>query len=238
MLRRITAANWVDPQSTLRYKVHMTDHDDPAPADENALGAREMLALIDTQTSAMRRAIEQQVKVYYFAWGIAWLVGYLVYWAGSPGSGSPIQLPLLPAVIVFGTLIAAAIVLSTVVGIRSNRGIKGTSDWVGTLYGLSWPILGTAIALVGVGMLRNGLSAELATMFFTSMYAIMVAALYLAGAMLWRSVDQLVIAIIFAFAAAVTPMFGHPGNLLGMGLIAGPALLVGGVIATIRYRKL
>lgn len=216
----------------------MTRHDDSASADESALDARQMLALIEGETSTMRRAIEQQVKVYYYAWGIAWLVGYLVYWAGSPGSGSPIALPFVPSVAVFGALILAAIVLSTVVGIRSNRGIKGTSDWVGTLYGLSWPILGTAIALVGVGMLRNGLSPELATIFFTSMYAIMVAALYLAGAMLWRSVDQLVIAIIFAVAAAVTPMFGHPGNLLGMGLIAGPALLVGGIIATIRYRRL
>lgn len=216
----------------------MADRDNTAPDDDSALDAREMLALIDGQTSTVRRALQQQVTVYYFAWGIAWLVGYLVYWAGSPGSGSPITLPYVPSVVVFGALILAAIVLSTVVGIRSNRGIKGTSDWVGTLYGLSWPILGTAIALVGVGMLRNGLSPELATIYFTSMYAIMVAALYLAGAMLWRSVDQLVIAIIFAFAAAVTPMFGHPGNLLGMGLIAGPALLVGGVIATIRYRRL
>lgn len=216
----------------------MNRPDDSASADENALDAREMLALIDTETSTVRRAIEQQVTVYYYGWGVAWLVGYLVYWAGSPGSGSPIQLPFVPAVTVFGILIFAGVVLSTVVGIRSNRGIKGTSDWVGTLYGLSWPILGTAIALVGVGLLRNGLSPELATIFFTSMYAIMVAALYLAGAMLWRSIDQLVIAIIFAFAAAVTPMLGYPANLLGMGLIAGPALLVGGVIASIRYRRL
>jgi hypothetical protein len=216
----------------------MTSYDDPASGDEHALDAREMLALIETQTSTVRRALELQVKVYYFAWGIAWLVGYLVYWAGSPGSGSPIALPYVPSVVVFATLIVAAIVLSAVVGIRSNRGIKGTSDWVGTLYGLSWPILGTAIAFVGIGMVRNGLSPALATILFASMYAIMVAALYLAGAMLWRSVDQLVIAIIFAFAAAVTPMFGYPGNLLGMGLIAGPALLVGGVIASIRHRKL
>lgn len=216
----------------------MTSHHDSAPDDDSALDAREMLALIDSQTSTVRRAFESQTLVYYYAWGVAWLVGYLVYWAGSPGTTSPIQLPYVPAVVAFGTLILAAAVLSAVVGIRTNRGIKGVSDWVGTLYGLSWPVLGTAIAAVGVGLLRNGLTPELATMFFTSMYAIMVAALYLAGAMLWRSVDQLVIAIIFAVAAGVTPFFGHPGNLLGMGLIAGPALLVGGVIATLRFRRL
>lgn len=215
----------------------MTRYDDDA-LDEDALDAREMLALIQSETSTVRRALERQVAWYYYPWGIAWLVGYLVFWAGSPGSGSPIVLPFAPAVIAFAALIAAGVAISTVVGIRFNRGIKGASAWVGTLYGLSWPILGTAIALVGVGLIRNGLTPELATIFFTSMYAIMVAALYLAGAMLWRSADQLVIAIIFVVAAGVTPLFGYPGNLLGMGLIAGPALLIGGVIATIRYRKL
>lgn len=208
------------------------------PAGDAPLDPREMLALIQGETATVRRALEGQTPIYYFVWGIAWLVGYLVYWAGSPGSGSPIELPFLPAVIVFGTLIFAAAVTSAIVGIRSNRGLKGTSEWVGTIYGLSWPILGGAIAFIGVALIRQGMTHDLATIYFTSAYAILVAALYLAGAMLWHSLDQLVIAIILAIAATVTPMFGYPGNLLAMALIAGPALLAGGVIAVIRNRRL
>lgn len=216
----------------------MTSDQRTDPADDAPLDPREMLALIQGETTAVRRALEAQTPVYYFVWGIAWLVGYVVYWAGSPGSGSPIVLPQLPATIAFAAFIVAAAVISAVVGIRSNRGIKGTSQWVGTIYGLSWPILGFAIASVGFSLIRQGMSPELASIYFTSSYALLVTALYLAGAMLWHSLDQLVIAIILAVAAGVTPMFGYPNHLLAMAFIAGPALLAGGVIATIRNRRL
>ncbi len=206
--------------------------------DDRPLEPREMLALLDGQTNTVRRAFEAQVPVYYYVWAFAWFVGYLVYWAGSPGSGSPVQLPAVPAIVVFAVLIAGAAVVSAVVGIRANRGIKGQSDWVGTIYGLSWPILGGAIAFVGVGLMRAGMTVELATIYFTSAYAILVAALYFAGAMIWRSLDQLVIGGILAIAAAVTPMVGYPTNLLAMALIAGPALLIGGIIATVRVRRI
>lgn len=212
--------------------------DQPTQPDDAPLDPREMLTLIQGETTTVRRALGAQTPVYYFVWGVAWLVGYLVYWAGSPGSGSPITLPLTPAVSIFGTLIAAAAAISTVVGIRSNRGIKGTSQWVGTIYGLSWPVMGTAVAMIGMGLIRQGMSVELATIYFTSSYALMVTALYLAGAAIWRSVDQLVIGLIIGVAATITPSFGYPGNLLAMALIAGPALLAGGVIAVIRNRRL
>ena len=211
---------------------------DNAAHDDAPLDPRDMLALIDGQTRTVKRAFAGQTPIYYFVWGFALLVGYLVYWAGSPGSGSPIALPFVPAVVVFSLLILGAAVVSAVVGIRVNRGIKGTSDWVGTIYGLSWPILGTAIAAVGMALIKAGMSSELATLYFTSAYALLIAALYLAGAMLWRSIDQLVIAIILAIAAAVTPWFDYPHNLLAMALIAGPALLAGGVINVIAMRKL
>ena len=210
----------------------------PRTDDDAPLDPREMLALIDGETSTVRRAFAMQTPIYYFVWGFAWLVGYLVFWAGSPGSGSPIVLPLTPAIIVFAALILAAAVTSAVVGIRVNRGIKGTSDWIGTIYGLSWPLLSTAIAMVGMALIRYGMSTELATLYFTSAYSLLVSALYLAGAMIWRSLDQLIIAVILAVAASVTPWFGYPHNLLAMALIAGPALLAGGVVALIRVRKI
>lgn len=217
----------------------MTQHDDPDrdAAGEAPLDPREMLALIQGETTTVRRALGAQTPVYYFVWGVAWLVGYLVYWAGAPGSGSPVALPSVPAVIVFAALIVAAAAISTIVGIRSNRGIKGTSQWVGTIYGLSWPVMGFAIGMIGMGLIRQGMSIELATIYFTSSYALMVTALYLAGAAIWRSVDQLVIGLIIGVAATVTPSFGYPTNLLAMALIAGPALLAGGVIAVIRNRR-
>ncbi len=212
------------------------DKPEDTPTDD--LRPEEMLALIEGETRGVKRAFTAQVPVYYFVWGGAWLVGYLLLWSAWEGSPAPVRLPLWIAVPVFAALILGGAITSAVVGVRSNRGIKGVSDFVGTVYGLSWPVLGGAIAAIGTAMLRSGASSDVIAVYYTSAYALLVGALYLAGAMIWRSADQLVIAGVMIVAAAVTGYFGAPGNMLAMALIAGPALLVGGIVAVIRLRRL
>lgn len=222
-------------QSTLRYKVHVTQHDD---SHDDELTLEQSLALIEGETRGVKRAFGIQVPIYYFVWGTAWLLGYLLLWAAWEGGPSPVTVPLAIAVPVFAALILGAAVTSAVVGIRSNRGVKGPSDFVGTVYGISWSILGGAVAAIGYAMINAGASNEAISIYFTSAYALVVAAMYLAGAMLWHDVDLLVIAVIMAATAAITGFFGAPGNMLGTALIAGCTLLVGGVIAVIRYRRM
>ena len=214
----------------------MTDHDDPQ--GDGGLTPEQSLALIQGETRSMKRLFGVQVPVYYFVWGGAWLVGYLLLWAAWPGSPSPVAVPLAVAAPVFAALILGAAVTSAVVGVRSNRGIKGTSDFVGTVYGISWAVLGTAAGAIGYALIRAGASDAAISIYYTSIYALIVGAMYLAGTMLWRSADQLVIAIVMIVAAAVTGFFGAPGNLLAMALIAGPALLIGGIIALVRLRRM
>lgn len=215
----------------------MTEHEEAAGADDD-LTPEQLLALIEGETRSMKRLFGVQVPVYYFVWGGAWLLGYLLLWAAWPGGPSPVAVPLAVAVPVFGALMLGAAVTSAVVGVRSNRGIKGVSDFVGTVYGISWAVLGTAVAAIGYALIRAGISDEAAAIYYTSGYALLVGAMYLTGTMLWRSIDQLVIAVVMIVAAAVTGFFGAPGNMLAMALIAGPALLVGGVIALVRLRRM
>lgn len=213
----------------------MTENDD---LESDGLTPEQSLALIQGETRSMKRLFGVQVPVYYFVWGGAWLVGYLLLWAAWPGSPSPVAVPLAVAAPVFAALILGAAVASAVVGVRSNRGIKGTSDFVGTVYGISWALLGGAVGTIGYALIRAGSSDAAVAIYYTSAYALLVGAMYLAGTMLWRSVDQLVIAIVMIVAAAVTGFFGAPGNMLAMALIAGPALLLGGVIALVRLRRM
>jgi hypothetical protein len=215
----------------------MTEREEAAGADDD-LTPEQLLALIEGETRSMKRLFGVQVPVYYFVWGGAWLLGYLLLWAAWPGGPSPVTVPLAVAVPVFGALMLGAAVTSAVVGVRSNRGIKGVSDFVGTVYGISWAVLGTAVAAIGYALIRAGVSDEAAAIYYTSGYALLVGAMYLTGTMLWRSIDQLVIAIVMIVAAAVTGFFGAPGNMLAMALIAGPALLAGGVIALVRLRRM
>lgn len=212
----------------------MNPRDDPS---DDRLTPEQSLALIEGETRGMKRLFGAQVPVYYFVWGGAWLLGYLLLWSAWPDSPSPVDVPIAVAAPVFAALILGAAIASAVVGVRTNRGIKGTSDFVGTVYGISWAVLGTAVGAIGYALIRAGASDAVVAIYYTSAYALLVGAMYLAGTMLWRSLDQLIIAIVMIVAAAVTGFFGAPGNMLAMALIAGPALLAGGVIALIRLRQ-
>ena len=216
----------------------MTEHTAAPDPDGDELHPERLLALIDDETRGMKRALAVQVPVYYFVWGGAWLLGYLLLWSAWPGSPSPVAVPGWLAIPGFAVLMLGAAITSAVVGIRSNRGIKGVSDFVGTVYGLSWPILGGTVAAIGYALVRAGISDDAAAIYYTSAYALLVAAMYLAGTLVWHSADQLVIALVMAVAAAVTGFFGAPANMLAMALIAGPALLIGGVIALVRLRRM
>ncbi|PZQ90750.1 MAG: hypothetical protein DI534_06035 [Leifsonia xyli] len=213
------------------------DHDDALDRDD-ALAPEQMLALIDGETRGIKRLRSAQAPVYYFVWGGAWLIGYLLLWAAWPGSPSPIAVPAALAGPLFAALMIGAAATSGVVGTRANRGIKGTSDFVGTVYGISWGVLGLAVGVIGYALIRAGMPNDAAAIYYTSGYALIVGAMYLAGTMLWRSPDQLIIAIVMIVAAIVTGFFGAPANMLAMALIAGPALLVGGVVALIRLRRM
>jgi hypothetical protein len=149
-----------------------------------------------------------------------------------------VAVPGWHAIPAYAVLKLGATLTSAGDGIRSNRGINGVTDFVGTIYGLSWPILGGTVAAIGYALVRAGISDDAAAIYYTSAYALLVAAMNLAGTLVWHTADQLVIALVMAVAAAVTGFFGAPANMLAMALIAGPALLVGGVIAVVRLRRM
>ncbi len=224
-------------QSTLRYKVDVQNDLDDSSLDDAPLDPAQMLALAADADRGIRRLAERQVPVHYFVWGGAWLVGYTLLWAAWEGTTSPIVVPMWLAAPVFALLLAGAAVVSGVVGARSTRGISGGSSVVGIVYGLSWMILGIPAGALGAALTRFTGDPDVGALYYPSVFALIVAALYLAGFMLWRSVDQLVIAIVLAATAGISPWFGAPANLLAVALIAGAALITGGIVAVIRNRR-
>src|SRR5690606_12679038 len=74
----------LDAQSTLRYKVRVAAQTNDSDADA-ALTPEQSLALIEGQTRGVKRAFGAQVPIYYFVWGGAWLLGYLLLWTAWEG---------------------------------------------------------------------------------------------------------------------------------------------------------
>lgn len=193
-----------------------------APEDQ-PLDPAEMLELLERQKLAVGLSYVRPVAVLYLIWGVAWLVGFLILWLGWVADWMP--MPVAGGV--FGILIVASIVTSGIVGTRIGRGVQGSSEYQGVVYGMSWPITGAAFAAVGVGLISQGMSTELASLYFPSAYALMVGILYLVGAALWNARSQLGLGLALIVIGSIAPFLGAPHNNLLMAIGGGGAFLIG-----------
>lgn len=190
--------------------------------------AREMLDLIDGQQRRVDRETRLPVVWLYAVWAFAWLVGFLALYLAVLGVFAPV-----PAGIVFGVLIVGSIVASGIIGSRIGRGLRGQSQFAGTVYGISWSVCSVAFALLGIGLVSQGMSGDLAGLFFPSAYALMCGTLYLAGAALWHDKVQLALGIALLVVGGLAPFLGLGPNLLVMA-IAGLVIYGTGAIVTLR----
>ena len=188
--------------------------------------ARDMLDLIDGQQRRVDRENRLPVVWLYAIWAFAWLVGFLALYLAVLGVFDPVA-----AGIVFGVLIVGSIVASAVIGSRIGRGLRGESQFAGAVYGISWSVCSIAFALLGFGLLSQGMSGDLAGIYFPSAYALMCGTLYLAGAALWHDRVQLVLGLALLLVGCVAPFLGLGINVLVMA-IAGGVIFGAGAIAT------
>lgn len=202
--------------------------------DEGHLDPAEALALAESQQRAVGLSFVKPVALLYLVWGVSWLLGFLALWLGYVTEWVPIS----AAGIAFGVLITAAIVTSAIVGSRIGRGVQGSSEFQGIVYGLSWPLTGFAFAAVGMGLISQGMSTELASVYFPSAYALMVGILYMVGGALWNARSQLVLGIVLLVIGSVAPFFGAPHNNLVMAIGGGGAFLIGAAHFMIVLRRL
>ena len=74
------------------------------------------------------------------------------------------------------------------------------------------------------------MDSTLQSLYFPAIYALVAGAMYLMGAALWRSIDQLVLGAVIIVAGTVAPFFGAPTNNLVMAVLGGGAFLVAAVV--------
>src|SRR3954471_13297826 len=190
--------------------------------------ARSMMDVIDEQQRRVDRDLQAPTIWLYAIWGAAWLLGYLALYLAFLGSLSG-----MAAGIIFAALIVGSIVASAIVGSRIGRGLRGDSAFAGTVYGVSWTACSIAFALLGIGLIAQGLPDDLIGIYFPSAYALMCGALYLSGAALWGDRLQLVLGALLLLVGGLVPFLGYGPNLLAMA-IAGGVLFGGGAIVSAR----
>ena len=207
----------------------MTDDDD------TPLDAAAMLDLSTRQQQRVSTTFVRPVVSMLVAWGVAYLVGFLALWLALEPE-APFSVPLPIAGVLFGLLIAGAVVASIVIGSRMSRGIRGSSVFSGAVYGWTWSIASFAVFLIGQALFNAGMPLELSMLYYPTMYGLMAGILYLAGAALWNSRSQLFLGLWIVVVSVASSFAGVPTNLLIMALLGGVGFLLGALATVIGGR--
>src|SRR5688500_16009952 len=113
----------------------MTRNEDDLPPADPA----ETLRLIGVQRAEAARRLNPDLRLYYWPWGAAWLIGFgLLFLRFGPDGRVFVNLPpWLPLTSLFVLLLAAAAVSGTA-GVKAYGQIVGDSSRRGAWYGYAW----------------------------------------------------------------------------------------------------
>ncbi len=190
--------------------------------------AADALAIIEREQAHASSKLAPNIAAFYGIWGMVWLASGVLFFLTASAAAAGWA---TAALVVTGTVISA------VIGVRSGRGITGTSSRQGLLYGLSWPISITALGVLVGRMGALGVPGSVMAVLSPALFALLVGALYLVAGAIWTSPVDYALGG-WVMAVAVTSVFiGLPGSPLVLGLGAGGGLLVRAGLSLVKGRN-
>jgi len=214
-------------------KPEITDQGD-APLDPAA-----MYALLQNQQSSIAREMGAFVPVMAAVWGVGWIISFVALWLVD-GLKPAFSLPLPVAAIIFIASMVIAGVISIAAGVRSNRGLQvsAESKFTGTVYGVTWSVGSTALAVFGAGLFYNGMSGELANFFYPSAYVFFVGIMYLLAGAIWHEIACVWAGAAIVAVAVIAPFIPFPLHYLFFAVAGGGTFLVLAVVMGLNLRRL
>jgi hypothetical protein len=205
---------------------------------EEPLDPAAMLELMQAQQRSVTAQMGSFVGAITATWGLAWLFGFGALWL-IDGLRPSFGIPLVVAAWIFGLLVAIAIVISIVLGVRNTHGIRSTpsSAFTGAVYGSTWSVSMVALYVFGVGLISNGMSPALANIYFPSAFVLMTGVLFMVSGAIWHAIPALISGIWLVIVAVVAPFFSSPGHLLFLAIAGGGAFLVLAIASEIYSRR-
>ncbi|MFT4297444.1 MAG: hypothetical protein QM582_18740 [Micropruina sp.] len=198
----------------------MNDHDTtPTPA--------EMLALLQNQQRSVEGKLGRFVPAILFGWGVAWLVGFLALWLADGGAAGFV-LPFAVAAPLFAGLLLGAGVLSTVLGIRSGRGLRPSKEsaFAGIVYGNLWWVGSLGVVVIGQALVARGMPADLLRVYYPSAFILFYGVMYVAAGLLWRALPMVLLGAWSIVVAAVAVLAPPPAHYLVCAIGGGGAFLL------------
>ncbi len=207
--------------------------DDEVPDDE-VLDARAAAALVAQTRQHTQDALRIRLPWVYAAWGTAWLVGLGAMWLSVRGQ-QHFRGPSTASAVLLGILIVAAIVVTMVVVVRATRGIEGTSEMQGRLYGLSWPIGFAALFAIEGSLASHGASDEVMGLIGAAGPLLVTSVIYLVASAIWLDRSMFALGVWLAVVTGVGVQTGPVTVLLVEALAGGGAFLVAAAVLSRRH---
>lgn len=205
----------------------------PAPVDDDEpIDPRAGLDIVAAQRRRVRDS-DVDGRVLFGIWGVAWLLGYLVQWWSA--SQSPTGTSTAPAGAVFGALMFAGVVLTIVHVARRSRGVRGTSQVVGAMYGWAWFLGFVAQGTIVAGAINADAPPQVVAVVANGAACLVVGLLYMAGGALWREPPFYALGAWLLVTAAAASLVGMPAGYLVMAL-AGGGGMTAAAVATVVHR--
>ena len=206
--------------------------DDRPPVDPEAA-----LRLIDEQRARTARQISPDPRLYYWPWGVAWLVSFGLFFLRSGPDGRVfVDLPRwLPLVVLF-MLLAAARVVSGLAGARAFGQIAGDSARRGAWYGLAW-FLGFGGMAATLGQVTDHLPDDLRTLMWSGSAVGLTGALHMAGGAVWLDSNLWRLGAWISVTNVVGAVLGPGWHSLVVCVAGGGGMVVAGFIDHRRWRR-
>ncbi|MEU4397900.1 transporter [Micromonospora orduensis] len=206
--------------------------DDLPPTDAAAA-----LRLIEDQRTQTARRLEPDPRVLYWPWGVAWLVGFgLFFLRFAPDDRVLVRLPgWLPLTVLF-VLLACAAAIQAVAGAKAYGQVTGVSATRGRWYGCAWA-LGSVSVYAGLGRISEHLPHDLAALLWSTTAVGLTSALHMAGGAIWLDRDLFRLGVWIGVINVVGAFAGPGWHSLVVSVAGGGGILVAGLLAHLRRRR-
>ncbi|NNU26661.1 hypothetical protein [Isoptericola sediminis] len=193
----------------------------PDSRSDHPLDPAASLDLIAESQRRVRRGTEPDCRLICLVWGIAWAVGYLVLWTSARALG----VPGVVAYVVFGTLLAVAVVVTIVHSARRAAGTRGPGHRATVLWGATWFLAFGVYPFVIAGLGRAGASDDVTGLASNALACVIIGVMYLTGGASFGDRGLFVLGAWILLTGGVATMAGMPATYLVMATVGGGGFL-------------
>jgi hypothetical protein len=196
----------------------------------------EALRLIEREQGNVIRHVTPDPRLMYWPWGLTWLISFgLSFLRYGPDGKILVSMPEWIPLTALTALMIAAGIFTGVVGARSGRHISGPSSRQGAMYGFSWSVGFTCLAIL-FGRISDEVPESLQALLWGGGMVTLVGALYMAGGAIWNATDMFVLGAWISVVNLAGILCGPGWHALLVSVAGGGGMLAAGFIGWMRRR--